>query len=660
MVDFHARMHFRRGNGLKFIFGPLKKDLDMIIQHNLTAFNSNRQLGIMTGLQARSSEKLSSGYKINRAADDAAGLAISEKMRRQIRGFTQASENVQDGISYVQVADAALAEIDDMLNRMNELCIKAATETLTNEDRAAINAEIQQLKVESNRTFHTTTFNEKPIWDENTTSRKVIGKETRPIYKWGTGDGYYGVSVNDTNKGAWPSDGNFRFDASTSGVKVKWSGYDGTDYESREIAWPSEDELKNGFTIALNSSTMDYTAYPAAVGVSPNLQVTLDDDASLSMLVSQLNSRPVWTSTGYSISGQAVGDSRTSLSGNFSYLTGIISRNQINGAEDHIDPDGGQAANRKDADDKSTMKFDFDFGKGSGTVPSTPATFDVTAKYSGSVYTTSGERSAETEGVWWYYYKGQKYSTSESFSDPDLETAINNALNGTKDNNSLIDSSSVGGQLHINFTLSTGDSLKYSDSGTPLTGNLGNFTLHMTVAENETAEDIIRRIGNISGADISRSSYSGMSLNNGSANTYEANIYGGTMALNIQAGSNSTDDDIIPIIYDVLNNHSLGINDLDTLTTTNARAGIESTKEAKRIVDEQRAVFGAYQNRMEHAYDNLTNTVENTTDAESRIRDTDMAAEMVKYSNNNILMQAGQAMLAQANQTNQGVMALLQ
>ncbi len=632
----------------------------MIIQHNLTAFNSNRQLGIMTGLQAKSSEKLSSGYKINRAADDAAGLAISEKMRRQIRGLTQASENVQDGISYVQVADAALAEIDDMLNRMNELCIKAATETLTNEDRAAIDAEIQQLKVESNRTFHTTTFNEKPIWDENTTARKVIGKETRPIFKWSTGNSYYSASVTETNKGAWPSDGNFKFEASDSGVKVKWKGYDGTDYESREIAWPSEDELKSGFTIALNSSTMDYTTYPAAVGVSPNLRVTLDDDATKDMLVSQLNSRSVWTSTNYSISGNAIGDSRTTLTGSLSYQTGLVSRNQINGSEDHIDPDGGQANNRKNADDRTTMSFDFDFGKNTDTKPASPDTFDVTAKYSGSVYTSSGERSAETEGVWWYYYRGDKYPTSKYFNDSNLETAISNALNGTGNNDSLIETSTKGGVLHINFGLTTGDSLQYSDNGTALTGNVGSFTLHMDVAESETAENIISRINNITGAEISRSSYNGMSLYNGSANTFEANIYGGTMALNIQAGSNSTADDIIPIIYDVLNNHSLGINDLDTLTVDNARAGIESTKEAKRIVDEQRAVFGAYQNRMEHAYDNLTNTVENTTNAESRIRDTDMAAEMVKYSNNNILMQAGQAMLAQANQTNQGVMSLLQ
>ena len=108
----------------------------MVVQHNINAMNANRQLGITTGIQAKSSEKLSSGYKINRAADDAAGLAISEKMRRQVRGLTQASANAQDGISAVQTAEGALNEVHDMLQRMNELATKAANDTLTTKDRS--------------------------------------------------------------------------------------------------------------------------------------------------------------------------------------------------------------------------------------------------------------------------------------------------------------------------------------------------------------------------------------------------------------------------------------------------------------------------------------------------------------------------------------------
>ncbi len=135
----------------------------MVVQHNLTAMNSNRMLGITTASQAKSTEKLSSGYKVNRAADDAAGLAISEKMRRQIRGLTQASANAQDGVSMVQTAEGALNEVHDMLQRINELAVKGENGTLTTSDRSYINSEVQQLMSEINRVASTTTFNEKNL-----------------------------------------------------------------------------------------------------------------------------------------------------------------------------------------------------------------------------------------------------------------------------------------------------------------------------------------------------------------------------------------------------------------------------------------------------------------------------------------------------------------
>ena len=151
----------------------------MVVQHNLTAMNSNRQLGITTGIQAKSTEKLSSGYKINRAADDAAGLSISEKMRRQIRGLTQASANAQDGISCVQTAEGALAEVHDMLQRMNELAVKAGTDTLQTEDRSYIQSEIDALVSEIDRVACATTFNERPLLDGSFTNKNLqVGSES--------------------------------------------------------------------------------------------------------------------------------------------------------------------------------------------------------------------------------------------------------------------------------------------------------------------------------------------------------------------------------------------------------------------------------------------------------------------------------------------------
>jgi len=150
----------------------------MVVQHNLTAMNSNRMLGLTTKTQAKSTEKLSSGYKVNRAADDAAGLAISEKMRRQVRGLTQASANAQDGISMVQTAEGALNEVHDMLQRINELAVKGENGTLTTSDRSYINSEVQQLMSEIDRVASTTTFNEKNLLTGSCNVDLQVGAET--------------------------------------------------------------------------------------------------------------------------------------------------------------------------------------------------------------------------------------------------------------------------------------------------------------------------------------------------------------------------------------------------------------------------------------------------------------------------------------------------
>ena len=151
----------------------------MVVQHNLTAMNSNRMLGLTTNAQSKSTEKLSSGYKVNRAADDAAGLAISEKMRRQIKGLTQASANAQDGISAVQTAEGALNEVHDMLQRMNVLANQASNDTMTSVDRNYLDSEVQALKSEINRVASTTTFNEQNLLDGSFTSKNLqVGAES--------------------------------------------------------------------------------------------------------------------------------------------------------------------------------------------------------------------------------------------------------------------------------------------------------------------------------------------------------------------------------------------------------------------------------------------------------------------------------------------------
>ena len=150
----------------------------MVVQHNLTAMNSNRMLGLTQSSLTKSTEKLSSGYKINRAADNAAGLAISEKMRRQVRGLTQASTNAQDGVSAVQTAEGALNEVHDMLQRMNELAVQASNDTNMSTDRTYIQSEIDQLATEIDRVANTTTFNEQSLLNGNFSGKLLqVGSE---------------------------------------------------------------------------------------------------------------------------------------------------------------------------------------------------------------------------------------------------------------------------------------------------------------------------------------------------------------------------------------------------------------------------------------------------------------------------------------------------
>ncbi|MCQ2523002.1 MAG: flagellin [Lachnospiraceae bacterium] len=173
----------------------------MVVQHNLMAMNSNRMLGVTAATQAKSTEKLSSGYKINRAADDAAGLAISEKMRRQVRGLTQASANAQDGISAVQTAEGALAEVHDMLQRMNELAVKASNDTMTTEDREYIDSEVQALKTEIDRVKDTTSFNNQCLLDGSFKDKNLqVGAEATQTIKISIDEmGISNLKIKDTN-----------------------------------------------------------------------------------------------------------------------------------------------------------------------------------------------------------------------------------------------------------------------------------------------------------------------------------------------------------------------------------------------------------------------------------------------------------------------------
>ncbi len=462
----------------------------MVVQHNLTAMNSNRMLGLTTKTQAKSTEKLSSGYKINRAADDAAGLTISEKMRRQIRGLTQASLNAQDGISAVQTAEGALTEVHDMLQRMDELATKAANGTMSADDRQAVQDEIDQLITEIDRVSETTKFNELELLKED-------GEETKKRTVNGTPmTAKYAIDINDVTI------------SKKTGAKTP-----GTTGATDADGW----FVKDGTT------------------------KLADDDAIIANLT--------------------------------------------------VDKDG-----------------------------------NVVIKEGVELY-----KAAATPG------DGNEYGA---------QTTANKVTNA--DVQAIYGASAVSLYKEVGCTnkVAEADLTKYFNEDGTYKGGLYAKKPSDGAGAEVGAEFIDDFVTVTAATDPKEETYQ------------EAK----DLTFNLHVGSESAQANKITVTIQAMSAKGIGI---DTLSKTgvmdedSATAAIDTIKNAVSIVSKQRSALGAVQNRLEHTINNLDNVVENTTAAESQIRDTDMATEMVKYSNNNILAQAGQAMLSQANQSNQGVLSLL-
>ena len=397
----------------------------MVVQHNMQAANASRMLNITASAQSKSTEKLSSGYRINRAADDAAGLSISEKMRKQIRGLDRASTNAEDGVSAVQTAEGALTEVHSMLQRMNELATQSANGTNSQSDRDAIQSEIDQLSEEIDRVSTTTKFNETYLLKGDTTKA-----DTATFYK---------------------------------------SGYNvGTVYA------------------AGSNTTLDAAGLKKALANGEKVYTATKDDGQDDTKIAQAGK-------------------------DYAYVTKLYDAN-------------GKEVAAKDIKNDAT-----------------------------------------------------KYYTSET-GQAGVAAGTSMEIAGTAATTTFLHSEPVNGTL--------------------------NFNLHV--------------------------------------------------------GADSSSDNKISVQIDEMSAAGIGIKGLKVDTEDDATAAIDTISQAIQKVSSQRSSLGAIQNRLEHTIDNLDNVVENTTSAESRIRDTDMADEMVKYSKNIILTQAGQSMLAQANQSTQGVLSLLQ
>ncbi len=508
----------------------------MVIQHNIAGMNANRQLNITTNLQAKSSEKLSSGYKINRAADDAAGLAISEKMRRQVRGLTQASENAQDGISLVQIADGAMAEVHEMLQRGNELAVQAANDTLTETDRGYIQAEIDKIKEEIDAINGKTTFNEKYI---------LRGK---------------GVDMTDNSvsiKGGLPSF--VTVDSASDGAGYMASTYTTRAYY-RVSSTADPDNYYLGGSVYINHSSTNLT-FPSTL-----------TDAQKEELV-----------------------------GNGFYVTCCTCSNHY------------------------SIKF------------------------------TDGETGVTNSGNHYIY----NVDISNASTGADVVQAILSATGKNPQNHYTMFTGS-GNQLimYDDRSMDSMDDVKQRIADIRASDLDGNDIAKMQFIEYDSFDGTVHvdLWKNPSHAQASTSV--GLFGKGYAVSAAEEKAKGGDIILQVGSETDSQNQIVIELPY--ISSSSCHISGVSVMSHELAKQAIESFKDGLMYVSEERSRMGAYQNRLEHTIKNLDNVVENTQSAESLIRDTDMAAEMVKYSNNNILAQAGQSMLAQANQTNQGVLSLLQ
>ncbi len=488
----------------------------MRIQHNIAAQNSYRQLGGNNNALGKNLEKLSSGYKINRAGDDAAGLAISEKMRSQITGLKKAQDNANDGISLVQTAEGALTEVHSMLNRMVELADQSANGTYDNEtDRANLQKEVTSLKNEIDRIAESTNFNGIKLLDGS------MG-----------GAGSTGVTFNSVT-GLQDKNG--------TDVKVSISGVNQGDTVT----------VSAGATAGVEKTVLDAAkgTYAYTVTLKEGFKYTQEDidnllkDSGLSM---QTNSKDYILATNTMTSGTATAASAA-----------LASTNVGTGADE--------------LEFRSTVAG----GRTNNIAVATGA--------EGVSIATNGDIKISLD------------IDNKSYTQDDINKMLANA--------------------GANLELVSGDIAK----GAGITGSSNLGTL-------------------VSGAG-------------------SENLNG---ALSLQIGDTADSFNKVDVKVGNMSCDSLGISDVNIGSQTGAKAALAKINSAINSVSSTRGDLGAVQNRLEHTINNLGVTEENMTSAESRIRDTDMAKEMMAYTKNNILVQASQAMLAQANQLPQGVLQLLQ
>ena len=659
-----------------------------VVAHNLVAMNAQRQFNIVNGRQSKTTERLSSGYKINRAADDAAGLSISEKMRRQIRGLHQAAENIEEGIGYVQTADGALNEAHEILQRMNELAVKSANGTNTEEDREFIDCEVQQLKEELDRIFETTTFNERRIW-EITGNKKQIGTEKKQAVTSSTG--YTSFDVTNDNYGVLAVN-SYKVNANDAGIWISWKGYDNQDYQTEVVDWDTLEANNYSFEMSDYFDKQTYGKLFDSAGkpvLKKKISFSVIESATKADIINSLNGVYMGGSESASFSARFENADGTVKSSDVSvtaltmyYEASYASRaNSANGRDfdaaddDFFEPtstgNNPNLISKPSATDyiaarSSTEGWTFSFDiEGIGTVEAS----SVSLTYA------SGDDADDDINHWWEWKEYKSNGVTVRYKD-DIDRQLGgtlgdvmDALTGAKGTNNpglLTEQkgggTNTGGTIDIRFEIKSTTPFSYGDT---TSRNVGSFILSVNVKATDDEESVFNKITNALNENTILDFYSSSKGSDSASigrmtaktNKIDSPIWGGACEFFVQAGTEANQH--INIIYDSLSLLSLGLVDTNVRTTDACDEAITDIKDALKTISLQRSNFGAYQNRLEHAYKSNKNVEENTTASESAIRDTDMAETMVAHANQNILLQAGQAMMAQANQSKQGLLSLL-
>lgn len=618
------------------------------VRTNMLAWNAGRQFGIANSKSKKSTEKLSSGYRINRSADDAAGLAISEKMRRQIRGLTQASLNAQDGISMVQSAEGALNEIHEMLQRANELAVKAANGTLTEDDRAMVDAEIQQIKNEINTTAQHTVFNEMRLFpDDGLWPSMAFPSE---IYEYNL---HYNLNDGSVTVDMVTASGALSSTAAMgrAGVAPVSQGGALADILATQLIPDAANQIFGAFPSlknAVGSETIDlkvfvanidgrdkslayaYFRYSTSGGRPIYMEIKVDSsdftlaDAEGTGARAEALQSTIAHELTHSIMQYTMTDGMSGRNGHAKYpewftegvaqLSGggfptqwnndlISIANQLSGAaDDSLDSQIERYLKRYTVDNRP-------YGHGY-----------LAAAYAGYVAGGGGSVTGQTIA------RGMDKIFADLISGMTLDQAL---------------------QKNTGMTES-----QLKNAVNSANANVTEFVRKLSYESRGGAGSVITSSLSVGGSAI---------LGGGGANPPFINPTPGNPAggkpVALQVGSESGQHIAFELYQ--MNTAALGLWDTNVKTEDAAGMAINEIKRAIGYVSGVRSAYGAVQNRLEHTISNLDNVVENTSAAESAIRDTDMAQEMVRYSNQQILLQAGTAILAQANKHSEVILGLL-